>query len=382
MKSKKAFVLPVVLILFSIIFIILLSSYRRYLISFNMVNSKRDSLVLKLEKESLESFIKTDKFREQINTRLKDIKVFSENINLDGIFGEKFRSKFSNYSFKLKVVQSEKDNIFTNKKVVNKFKNSLIKYDVFIDILKDGKTLSEYKFIDRKNILQYLFDLQFRNFIENDKGIIFKDNFYFNLDEKDYSFLYDNIFDKNSKRYVSKDIRIFNVERNLYYIENSLFLSILRDYILTSDVEFENLDISKFDISNLDKFFAESGLVDLKKKFFVDEYLVKNSNIISVKNIKKVYNFESEELNFDLDREFTIYSNFKNNGKISVSDKVPTIKGVFVNLTDEDVPINLKGICFSSNLGFKYEFYPEVLTSLSENLNISEDYFLENIDTK
>ena len=77
---KKAFILPIVLIIFSIVVMISFSMYMRYINIYNLKNAKENELIKKFEKISFDEIFKTNKMKNFINSNIDKKEKFEKKI--------------------------------------------------------------------------------------------------------------------------------------------------------------------------------------------------------------------------------------------------------------------------------------------------------------
>lgn len=389
--KKKAFIMPIILIIFSIVVMISFSMYMRYLSIYNICNSKENELILKCEKISFDEIFKTAKMRHFINKNL-DIKrnfkkeyLFKDIINevIDpSILGINIQ-KYNNYKICLNVRQTSNNNFFNDKDAV--FSGKLFNHEIFIIVKNEqNKSLFEYKFIDKSNIINYIIDLTLFNFIKTKKYPTFYEKF--NLDVLKNKDLYKRIFTKENGEIFDEEVRIFNINKKIYYINNNEYNYILEKYIQKKMNE-KNNELIKNSVSNLvdlDNFFRKNNLKKCFKKEFIENYLINKSKILYKDHKRNIVNFTyNNKIYFDLDKEIDIYTNININDnltKIYIAKERPIIKGIVVNNSDKKLDFLVKGILFSKTSSENYKFTPEIIDIVTKIIKISEDYYVEKTD--
>lgn len=393
MNRKKAFILPSVLIIFTIVFLLFLSNYKRYILSHNFLTVKKIHLKNKLRDYSFKDLASTKNTLEIVNNYNKTPKNVWESIyiskispKLNGNYYKEFEKLYNSYNFEIRIKQDSKNSIFTTNNSKINLKKNLFVYNTYLNITDGKGSYYEYKFIDKENIFNYLFDYQFIKFKEGIKNSIFSDKFFLNLNEKDYSFLYNRIFDKVAESYINGNFRFYNLGREILFVENDVFIQLLEKYIQSKLEENQNVVIKNVNISKLDEIFTKNKIKNASKDEFIEKYLREYSKVLVDKNrIQKMYNFEiTDTLYFDFDKTLEIYSNFKiENAEIKVENQNPILKGLFVNITDKyDYKFEIQGLIISNGIEGKYIFNPNILTRTVKYDKIGNKHYIEFIDIK
>lgn len=389
--KKKSFIMPIVLMVFSIVVIISIAVYYRYIGIYNFKNAKEQELLNKLEKISIEEIIKSKATHNFINDNLIGKKSLKKKFSINQIVYEKFLNEDflnkydKNYKFYLNIKQIKTDTIFSNK--INKFPSPLYNYNVYFKILNERtNSSSEYKFVDKRKIENYLLDMQLYDFINNKKSKN-KDKFYFKLSDSNKN-LYERIFEEENGDIANGDFRIFNIGNDVFYISNSEYIKLLNKYLLdkidTEKVKIED-DLS-VDIVDLEEFFSQELLNGCSKMEFIKNYLLEYSNIICKNGNRSIVNFiAKEKIYFDFDRNLEIYMNLNlkyDDADIFITEKIPEIKGIFVNNSDKTFNFKLNGLLFSKiENNIDYKFNPAVIDRVTRLIKISDDYYIETIDS-
>ena len=170
---KKAFILPIVLIIFSIVVMISFSMYMRYINIYNLKNAKENELIKKFEKISFDEIFKTNKMKNFINSNIDKKEKFEKKFNFntlmqqvlnDDVKSENFFDKYKDYKFKLILKQTNTNSLFKNN--INSFPNKLFNNEIFIKLMDEKyDTICEYKFVDKNKIENYLIDTVLNEFL-------------------------------------------------------------------------------------------------------------------------------------------------------------------------------------------------------------------------
>lgn len=372
--KRKSYIMPIVLLIFSLVVVAFFSIYHRTLNTHNHKNSKEKAISKKLKEISLEEILSTKATLDFVNSKLNKRENFNLKVNINDLLKvnniNDFSQNFENYDLRLNSKKVKKKLNFYDRK--NGALSYFVRqYEIFFEV-RNNNELTEYKIVDKNRIENYLFDLQVKGFVDG-KLKMLSDDFYFNLNN-DFSNLYERIFSNEIQNTYSEDLRIYDYKEKIYFMYNEQYLKLLKDYLSYKGFELESMDINLCDIDNLKNCSRE----DFIKNFLLEssEYIKDHKyNIINVDVRNKLY--------FDLNTEVEIYSNIKINdsSEIIVTDKSPKIQGVFVNKSNkEKFDFNFEGILFSKNkLKSKYKFLPEVLDLTARFVKISEDFYLEKI---
>lgn len=372
--KRKSYIMPIVLLIFSLVVVAFFSIYHRTLNTHNHKNSKEKAISKKLKEISLEEILSTKATLDFVNSKLNKRENFNLKVNINDLLKvnniNDFSQNFENYDLRLNSKKVKKKLNFYDRK--NGALSYFVRqYEIFFEV-RNNNELTEYKIVDKNRIENYLFDLQVKGFVDG-KLKMLSDDFYFNLNN-DFSNLYERIFSNEIQNTYSEDLRIYDYKEKIYFMYNEQYLKLLKDYLSYKGFELESMDINLCDIDNLKNCSRE----DFIKNFLLEssEYIKDHKyNIINIDVRNKLY--------FDLNTEVEIYSNIKidDSSEIIVTDKSPKIQGVFVNKSNkEKFDFNFEGILFSKNkLKSEYKFLPEVLDLTARFVKISNDFYLEKI---
>lgn len=372
--KRKSYIMPIVLLIFSLVVVTFFSIYHRTLNTHNHKNSKEKAISKKLKEISLEEILSTKATLDFVNNKLNKRENFNLKVNINDLLKvnniNDFSQNFENYDLRLNSKKVKKKLNFYDRKS-GALSYFVRQYEIFFEV-RNNNELTEYKIVDKNRIENYLFDLQVKGFVDG-KLKMLSDDFYFNLNN-DFSNLYERIFSNEIQNTYSEDLRIYDYKEKIYFMYNEQYLKLLKDYLSYKGFELESMDINLCDIDNLKNCSRE----DFIKNFLLEssEYIKDHKyNIINIDVRNKLY--------FDLNTEVEIYSNIKidDSSEIIVTDKSPKIQGVFVNKSNkEKFDFNFEGILFSKNkLKSKYKFLPEVLDLTARFVKISDDFYLEKI---
>lgn len=372
--KRKSYIMPIVLLIFSLVVVAFFSIYHRTLNTHNHKNSKEKAISKKLKEISLEEILSTKATLDFVNNKLNKRENFNLKVNINDLLKvnniNDFSQNFENYDLRLNSKKVKKKLNFYDRKS-GALSYFVRQYEIFFEV-RNNNELTEYKIVDKNRIENYLFDLQVKGFVDG-KLKMLSDDFYFNLNN-DFSNLYERIFRNEIQNTYSEDLRIYDYKEKIYFMYNEQYLKLLKDYLSYKGFELESMDINLCDIDNLKNCSRE----DFIKNFLLEssEYIKDHKyNIINIDVRNKLY--------FDLNTEVEIYSNIKidDSSEIIVTDKSPKIQGVFVNKSNkEKFDFNFEGILFSKNkLKSKYKFLPEVLDLTARFVKISDDFYLEKI---
>lgn len=372
--KRKSYIMPIVLLIFSLVVVAFFSIYHRTLNTHNHKNSKEKAISKKLKEMSLEEILSTKATLDFVNSKLNKRENFNLKVNINDLLKvnniNDFSQNFENYDLRLNSKKVKKKLNFYDRK--NGALSYFVRqYEIFFEV-RNNNELTEYKIVDKNRIENYLFDLQVKGFVDG-KLKMLSDDFYFNLNN-DFSNLYERIFSNEIQNTYSEDLRIYDYKEKIYFMYNEQYLKLLKDYLSYKGFESESIDINLCDIDNLKNCSREDFIKNflLESSEYIKDY---KYNIINIDVRNKLY--------FDLNTEVEIYSNIKINdsSEIIVTDKSPKIQGVFVNKSNkEKFDFNFEGILFSKNkLKSKYKFLPEVLDLTARFVKISEDFYLEKI---
>ena len=372
--KRKSYIMPIVLLIFSLVVVAFFSIYHRTLNTHNHKNSKEKAISKKLKEISLEEILSTKATLDFVNSKLNKRENFNLKVNINDLLKvnniNDFSQNFENYDLRLNSKKVKKKLNFYDRK--NGALSYFVRqYEIFFEV-RNNNELTEYKIVDKNRIENYLFDLQVKGFVDG-KLKMLSDDFYFNLNN-DFSNLYERIFSNEIQNTYSEDLRIYDYKEKIYFMYNEQYLKLLKDYLSYKGFESESMDINLCDIDNLKNCSREDFIKNflLESSEYIKDY---KYNIINIDVRNKLY--------FDLNTEVEIYSNIKidDSSEIIVTDKSPKIQGVFVNKSNkEKFDFNFEGILFSKNkLKSKYKFLPEVLDLTARFVKISEDFYLEKI---
>lgn len=372
--KRKSYIMPIVLLIFSLVVVTFFSIYHRTLNTHNHKNSKEKAISKKLKDISLEEILGTKATLDFVNSKLNKRENFNLKVNINDLLKvnniNDFSQNFENYNLRLNSKKVKKKLNFYDRKS-GALSYFVRQYEIFFEV-RNNNELTEYKIVDKNRIENYLFDLQVKGFVDG-KLKMLSDDFYFNLND-DFSNLYERIFSNEIQNTYSEDLRIYDYKEKIYFMYNEQYLKLLKDYLSYKGFESESIDINLCDIDNLKNCSREDFIKNflLESSEYIKDY---KYNIINIDVRNKLY--------FDLNTEVEIYSNIKIDGssEIIVTDKSPKIQGVFVNKSNkEKFDFNFEGILFSKNkLKSKYKFLPEVLDLTARFVKISEDFYLEKI---
>lgn len=379
--KRKSYIMPIVLLIFSLVVVTFFSIYHRTLNTHNHKNSKEKAISKKLKDISLEEILGTKATLDFVNSKLNKRENFNLKVNINDLLKvnniNDFSQNFENYTLRLNSKKVKKKLNFYDKKS-GALSYFVRQYEIFFEV-RNNNELTEYKIVDKNRIENYLFDLQVKGFVDG-KLKMLSDDFYFNLNN-DFSNLYERIFSNEIQNTYSEDLRIYDYKEKIYFMYNEQYLKLLKNYLLYKGFESENIDLNLCDIDN---FANKHNLQNCSRDDFIKTMLIENSeyikdykyNIININIKNKLY--------FDLSKEVKVFSNLKieDKGEVIVTDNRLKIQGVFVNNSNkEKFDFNFEGILFSKNkLTSKYKFLPEVLDVTARFIKISEDFYLEKID--
>ena len=372
--KRKSYIMPIVLLIFSLVVVAFFSIYHRTLNTHNHKNSKEKAISKKLKEMSLEEILSTKATLDFVNSKLNKRENFNLKVNINDLLKvnniNDFSQNFENYNLRLNSKKVKKKLNFYDRKS-GALSYFVRQYEIFFEV-RNNNELTEYKIVDKNRIENYLFDLQVKGFVDG-KLKMLSDDFYFNLNN-DFSNLYERIFSNEIQNTYSEDLRIYDYKEKIYFMYNEQYLKLLKDYLSYKGFESESIDINLCDIDNLKNCSREDFIKNflLESSEYIKDY---KYNIINIDVRNKLY--------FDLNTEVEIYSNIKidDSSEIIVTDKSPKIQGVFVNKSNkEKFDFNFEGILFSKNkLKSKYKFLPEVLDLTARFVKISDDFYLEKI---
>ena len=372
--KRKSYIMPIVLLIFSLVVVAFFSIYHRTLNTHNHKNSKEKAISKKLKEISLEEILSTKATLDFVNNKLNKRENFNLKVNINDLLKvnniNDFSQNFENYNLRLNSKKVKKKLNFYDRKS-GALSYFVRQYEIFFEV-RNNNELTEYKIVDKNRIENYLFDLQVKGFVDGKLKILSND-FYFNLNNN-FSNLYERIFSNEIQNTYSEDLRIYDYKEKIYFMYNEQYLKLLKDYLSYKGFELESMVINLCDIDNLKNCSREDFIKNflLESSEYIKDY---KYNIINIDVRNKLY--------FDLNTEVEIYSNIKidDSSEIIVTDKSPKIQGVFVNKSNkEKFDFNFEGILFSKNkLKSKYKFLPEVLDLTARFVKVSDDFYLEKI---
>ena len=204
----KSYIMPIVLLIFSLVMIFFLSIYHRTISSYNKNNSKEKLVINKFKNLSMEDILSTKATLNFINNKINNRENFSININLDELLKvnniNDIDNFFENYHITLNSNKIKKKiNFYDNQKTSHSY--YVRQYEIFFEVRFDNQ-LVEYRIVDLNRIENYLFDTQIKNYIEGRKKNL-NDNYYIALNNNT-SKLYERIFSNEIQVNFTKDLRI------------------------------------------------------------------------------------------------------------------------------------------------------------------------------
>ena len=226
--KRKSYIMPVVLLIFSLVLVVFFSIYYRTIFTNNHKISKENLISKKINEISLEEILNTKATLNFVNSKLNN------------------RENFNTYEITLTSKRIKKNLNFYDKSNKSK-KYNVSQYEIFFEV-KNYNELIEYKFVDKNRIENYIFDEQVKNYIDENTKLLNND-FYFDLN-KDYSKLYNRIFTQEIQNTYTDDLRIYDYKDKIYFVYNEQYKKLLRSYLDLKQVTVDNLDINLCDIDD------------------------------------------------------------------------------------------------------------------------------------
>ena len=192
--KRKSYIMPIVLLIFSLVVVAFFSIYHRTLNTHNHKNSKEKAISKKLKEISFEEILSTKATLDFVNNKLNKRENFNLNVNINDLLKvnniNDFSQNFENYDLRLNSKKVKKKLNFYDRKS-GALSYFVRQYEIFFEV-RNNNELTEYKIVDKNRIENYLFDLQVKGFVDG-KLKMLSDDFYFNLNN-DFSNLYERIF--------------------------------------------------------------------------------------------------------------------------------------------------------------------------------------------
>ena len=314
--KRKSYIMPIVLLIFSLVVVAFFSIYHRTLNTHNHKNSKEKAISKKLKEISLEEILSTKATLDFVNSKLNKRENFNLKVNINDLLKvnniNDFSQNFENYDLRLNSKKVKKKLNFYDRK--NGALSYFVRqYEIFFEI-RNNNELTEYKIVDKNRIENYLFDLQVKGFVDG-KLKMLSDDFYFNLNN-DFSNLYERIFSNEIQNTYSEDLRIYDYKESAE--EYNRFIKKYPDSPTTELLGYYLEEV------NLDK--PEDNDSEALSKM-IDEYIEKYFYLGSLENRKKG-NLFSEQTN-------TLLKEFNKN-KEEVINKLKTLNKEEANKFYED----------------------------------------------
>lgn len=373
--KRKSYIMPVVLLIFSLVLVVFFSIYYRTIFTHNHKISKENLISKKINDISLEEILNTKATLNFVNSKLNNRENFNVKINFKDLLNvnniTNFQNNFDTYEITLTSKRIKKNLNFYDKSNKSK-KYNVSQYEIFFEV-KNYNELIEYKFVDKNRIENYIFDEQVKNYIDENTKLLNND-FYFDLN-KDYSKLYNRIFTQEIQNTYTDDLRIYDYKDKIYFVYNEQYKKLLRSYLDLKQVTIDNLDINLCDIDDFKNCSRDDfiNLFLLDSSDFIKDYKYSIINI-DVKN--KLY--------LDFNKNVDIYSNVKINStsEIIVTNKIPKVQGVIVNNSEnKKFDFYIEGVLFSKyKIKSDYKFLPEILDVTARFIKISDDYYVEKME--
>lgn len=373
--KRKSYIMPVVLLIFSLVLVVFFSIYYRTIFTHNHKISKENLISKKINDISLEEILNTKATLNFVNSKLNNRENFNVKINFKDLLNvnniTNFQNNFDTYEITLTSKRIKKNLNFYDKSNKSK-KYNVSQYEIFFEV-KNYNELIEYKFVDKNRIENYIFDEQVKNYIDENTKLLNND-FYFDLN-KDYSKLYNRIFTQEIQNTYTDDLRIYDYKDKIYFVYNEQYKKLLRSYLDLKQVTIDNLDINLYDIDDFKNCSRDDfiNLFLLDSSDFIKDYKYSIINI-DVKN--KLY--------LDFNKNVDIYSNVKINStsEIIVTNKIPKVQGVIVNNSEnKKFDFYIEGVLFSKyKIKSDYKFLPEILDVTARFIKISDDYYVEKME--
>lgn len=373
--KRKSYIMPVVLLIFSLVLVVFFSIYYRTIFTHNHKISKENLISKKINDISLEEILNTKATLNFVNSKLNNRENFNVKINFKDLLNvnniTNFQNNFDTYEITLTSKRIKKNLNFYDKGNKSK-KYNVNQYEIFFEV-KNYNELIEYKFVDKNRIENYIFDEQVKNYIDENTKLLNND-FYFDLN-KDYSKLYNRIFTQEIQNTYTDDLRIYDYKDKIYFVYNEQYKKLLRSYLDLKQVTVDNLDINLCDIDD----FKNCSRDD-----FINLFLVESSDFIKDYKYSIINIDVKNKLYLDFNKNVDIYSNVKINStsEIIVTNKIPKVQGVIVNNSEnKKFDFYIEGVLFSKyKIKSDYKFLPEILDVTARFIKISDDYYLEKME--
>lgn len=373
--KRKSYIMPVVLLIFSLVLVVFFSIYYRTIFTHNHKISKENLISKKINDISLEEILNTKATLNFVNSKLNNRENFNVKINFKDLLNvnniTNFQNNFDTYEITLTSKRIKKNLNFYDKSNKSK-KYNVSQYEIFFEV-KNYNELIEYKFVDKNRIENYIFDEQVKNYIDENTKLLNND-FYFDLN-KDYSKLYNRIFTQEIQNTYTDDLRIYDYKDKIYFVYNEQYKKLLRSYLDLKQVTVDNLDINLCDIDD----FKNCSRDD-----FINLFLVESSDFIKDYKYSIINIDVKNKLYLDFNKNVDIYSNVKINStsEIIVTNKIPKVQGVIVNNSEnKKFDFYIEGVLFSKyKIKSDYKFLPEILDVTARFIKISDDYYVEKME--
>ena len=373
--KRKSYIMPVVLLIFSLVLVVFFSIYYRTIFTHNHKISKENLISKKINDISLEEILNTKATLNFVNSKLNNRENFNVKINFKDLLNvnniTNFQNNFDTYEITLTSKRIKKNLNFYDKSNKSK-KYNVSQYEIFFEV-KNYNELIEYKFVDKNRIENYIFDEQVKNYIDENTKLLNND-FYFDLN-KDYSKLYNRIFTQEIQNTYTDDLRIYDYKDKIYFVYNEQYKKLLRSYLDLKQVTVDNLDINLCDIDD----FKNCSRDD-----FINLFLVEISDFIKDYKYSIINIDVKNKLYLDFNKNVDIYSNVKINStsEIIVTNKIPKLQGVIVNNSEnKKFDFYIEGVLFSKyKIKSDYKFLPEILDVTARFIKISDDYYVEKME--
>ncbi|MEB3011444.1 hypothetical protein VJI77_00305 [Parvimonas sp. D2] len=373
--KRKSYIMPVVLLIFSLVLVVFFSIYYRTIFTHNHKISKENLISKKINEISLEEILNTKATLNFVNSKLNNRENFNVKINFKDLLNvnniTNFQNNFDTYEITLASKRIKKNLNFYDKSNKSK-KYNVSQYEIFFEV-KNYNELIEYKFVDKNRIENYIFDEQVKNYIDENTKLLNND-FYFDLN-KDYSKLYNRIFTQEIQNTYTDDLRIYDYKDKIYFVYNEQYKKLLRSYLDLKQVTVDNLDINLCDIDD----FKNCSRDD-----FINLFLVESSDFIKDYKYSIINIDVKNKLYLDFNKNVDIYSNVKINStsEIIVTNKIPKVQGVIVNNSEnKKFDFYIEGVLFSKyKIKSDYKFLPEILDVTARFIKISDDYYVEKME--
>ncbi|MBF1299823.1 MAG: hypothetical protein HXM97_02210 [Parvimonas sp.] len=373
--KRKSYIMPVVLLIFSLVLVVFFSIYYRTIFTHNHKISKENLISKKINDISLEEILNTKATLNFVNSKLNNRENFNVKINFKDLLNvnniTNFQNNFDTYEITLTSKRIKRNLNFYDKSNKSK-KYNVSQYEIFFEV-KNYNELIEYKFVDKNRIENYIFDEQVKNYIDENTKLLNND-FYFDLN-KDYSKLYNRIFTQEIQNTYTDDLRIYDYKDKIYFVYNEQYKKLLRSYLDLKQVTVDNLDINLCDIDD----FKNCSRDD-----FINLFLVESSDFIKDYKYSIINIDVKNKLYLDFNKNVDIYSNVKINStsEIIVTNKIPKVQGVIVNNSEnKKFDFYIEGVLFSKyKIKSDYKFLPEILDVTARFIKISDDYYVEKME--